>query len=469
MEELDLKSLFESIWKKKSLIILLVIIGAILGFTFNKYYTTPKYKSTVTFLLAQTGSSSSDSSITASDVTLNSKLVENYSELIKSDSVISEALKQLNIQMSIPDLQKNITVDSKKSTEFIQLSVATEQKDLSPLIANKIVEVFTEKVKQIYKVENVHIVDSAIEPTSPYNITPTKYALIGACVGLVIALAIIFIINSFDDSLKSDKDIERALGLKTLATFRKQSKSTGLSWNPKDDYVEGFKVLRTNLQFVNRSKDIKVISVTSTLPGEGKSWVSANLALAFAKADYKVLIVDSDMRKGTQNAIFKIAQAPGLSDLIKSNDDPANFNLIATKYIYKTQINNIFVIPSGKLTFDSSELLISNKVNKIVTTLKENFDIIIFDSTPSTLVTDASIISRIVDTTIIVTEFDKTKMSNLHHIRDQIEEVGGNIAGIVINKVPSKRDSYYYYGENVKKGSSKNSKNRPNNTRGSRH
>lgn len=469
MEELDLKSLFESIWKKKSLIILLVIIGAILGFTFNKYYTTPKYKSTVTFLLAQTGSSSSDSSITTSDVTLNSKLVENYSELIKSDSVISEALKQLNIQMSIPDLQKNITVDSKKSTEFIQLSVATEQKDLSPLIANKIVEVFTEKVKQIYKVENVHIVDSAIEPTSPYNITPTKYALIGACVGLVIALAIIFIINSFDDSLKSDKDIERALGLKTLATFRKQSKSTGLSWNPKDDYVEGFKVLRTNLQFVNRSKDIKVISVTSTLPGEGKSWVSANLALAFAKADYKVLIVDSDMRKGTQNAIFKIAQAPGLSDLIKSNDDPANFNLIATKYIYKTQINNIFVIPSGKLTFDSSELLISNKVNKIVTTLKENFDIIIFDSTPSTLVTDASIISRIVDTTIIVTEFDKTKMSNLHHIRDQIEEVGGNIAGIVINKVPSKRDSYYYYGENVKKGSSKNSKNRPNNTRGSRH
>lgn len=469
MEELDLKSLFESIWKKKSLIILLVIIGAILGFTFNKYYTTPKYKSTVTFLLAQTGSSSSDSSITTSDVTLNSKLVENYSELIKSDSVISEALKQLNIQMSIPDLQKNITVDSKKSTEFIQLSVATEQKDLSPLIANKIVEVFTEKVKQIYKVENVHIVDSAIEPTSPYNITPTKYALIGACVGLVIALAIIFIINSFDDSLKSDKDIERALGLKTLATFRKQSKSTGLSWNPKDDYVEGFKVLRTNLQFVNRSKDIKVISVTSTLPGEGKSWVSANLALAFAKADYKVLIVDSDMRKGTQNAIFKIAQAPGLSDLIKSNDDPANFNLIASKYIYKTQINNIFVIPSGKLTFDSSELLISNKVNKIVTTLKENFDIIIFDSTPSTLVTDASIISRIVDTTIIVTEFDKTKMSNLHHIRDQIEEVGGNIAGIVINKVPSKRDSYYYYGENVKKGSSKNSKNRPNNTRGSRH
>lgn len=113
MEELDLKSLFELIWKKKLLIISFVIIGAILGFTFNKYYTTPKYKSTVTFLLAQTGSAA-DSSITASDVTLNSKLVENYSELIKSDSIISEALNQLNIQMDIANLQKNITVESKK-------------------------------------------------------------------------------------------------------------------------------------------------------------------------------------------------------------------------------------------------------------------------------------------------------------------------------------------------------------------
>ena len=468
MEELDLKSLFELIWKKKLLIISFIIIGAILGFTFNKYYTTPKYKSTVTFLLAQTGSAT-DSSITASDVTLNSKLVENYSELIKSDSVISEALNQLNIQMDIADLQKNITVESKKSTEFIQLSVATEQKDLAPLIANKIVEVFTEKVKQIYKVENVHIVDSAIEAITPYNINPTKYALIGACIGLVIALAIIFIIYCFDDSLKDDKDIERSLGLRTLATFRKQSKNTGLSWNPKSDYVEGFKVLRTNLQFVNRSKDIKVISVTSTLPGEGKSWVSSNLALAFAKADYKVLIVDSDMRKGTQHIIFKIPQTPGLSDLIKSNDNPTDFKLIASKYINKTSINNIFVLPSGNFTFDSSELLISNKVNKLVETFKENFDIVIFDSTPCTLVTDAAIISRIVDTTIIVTEHEKTKMSNLKHIHEQIEEVGGNLAGIVINKVPSKRDGYYYYGENKKKKSNKSSMPNNNTNKRSRH
>jgi len=193
------------------------------------------------------------------------------------------------------------------------------------------------------------------------------------------------------------------------------------------------------------------------------------LALAFAKADYKVLIVDSDMRKGTQHIIFKIPQTPGLSDLIKSNDNPTDFKLIASKYINKTSINNIFVLPSGNFTFDSSELLISNKVNKLVETFKENFDIVIFDSTPCTLVTDAAIISRIVDTTIIVTEHEKTKMSNLKHIHEQIEEVGGNLAGIVINKVPSKRDGYYYYGENEKKKSNKSSMPNNNTNKRSRH
>ena len=105
----------------------------------------------------------------------------------------------------------------------------------------------------------------------------------------------------------------------------------------------------------------------------------------------------------------------------------------------------------------------------LVETFKENFDIVIFDSTPCTLVTDAAIISRIVDTTIIVTEHEKTKMSNLKHIHEQIEEVGGNLAGIVINKVPSKRDGYYYYGENEKKKSKKSSMPNNNKNKRSRH
>ena len=222
MEELDLKDLLKLIWKQKLLIILLVIVGGVLGFIYNKYYTTPKYKATTTFLLAQ-NINETDTSITSTDVTLNSKLVDNYSELIKSDAVLNETLNQLNLQMNIKELQNNITVEAKKSTEFIELSVATKQKELSPLIANKIMEVFTEKVKQIYKVENVHVVDPAVQSNTPYNINTTKYALIGAVIGLVISLTIIFIINCFDDSLKDDKDIERILGLRTLATFRKQT------------------------------------------------------------------------------------------------------------------------------------------------------------------------------------------------------------------------------------------------------
>ena len=298
--------------------------------------------------------------------------------------------------------------------------------------------------------ENVHIVDEAKVSNEPYNINPTKYALIGAAIGIVVAMIIIFLQNMLDDSIRNENDIEHQLGIKTLAKFRKQPKNTKLGWNPKYDYVEGVKALRTNLQFVKRDKNIKTIAITSSMPGEGKSWITTNLALAYAKADYKVCIVDADMRKGTQHIKLGIEQTPGLSDLIKGSDDINNIRLIFDKYIQPTRIENISLLPCGKNTFDSSELLISNKLNKLVDILKANFDIIIFDSTPGTLVTDATILCRLVETNIIVVEHEKTKMKELKRIKDLIESVGGDLAGVVINKISDgkKKKEYYYYGGN---------------------
>lgn len=127
MEELDLKDLLKLIWKQKLLIILLVIVGGVLGFIYNKYYTTPKYKATTTFLLAQ-NINETDTSITSTDVTLNSKLVDNYSELIKSDAVLNETLNQLNLQMNIKELQNNITVEAKKALNLLNFQLLLSKK-----------------------------------------------------------------------------------------------------------------------------------------------------------------------------------------------------------------------------------------------------------------------------------------------------------------------------------------------------
>ena len=220
---------------------------------------------------------------------------------------------------------------------------------------------------------------------------------------------------------------------------------------PKSPISEQFRILRTNIQFMNTNNKLKTLLVTSTLQGEGKSWVTANLAVTFAQAGKRVVIVDADMRKGRQYAIFEVSPRPGLSNYL-SGIDVNNGNEISddlSNYIQDTQIPNLYVIPAGNIPPNPSELLISTKMVSLLDRLKELCDLIIIDGTPSELVTDSIILSRIVDSTVIVTAHKQTKKDDLQKIVTNIQNVGGKIAGIVLNKVPVSAKKYeqsYYYG-----------------------
>lgn len=212
---------------------------------------------------------------------------------------------------------------------------------------------------------------------------------------------------------------------------------------PKSPISEVFKTLRTNLQFMSNKDKARTLLVTSTMPGEGKSWVTANLAVAFAQSNKKVLIIDSDMRKGRVHNIFETKIFPGLSNYLSEEASIID-------YLIKTDIDNLYIIPAGNVPPNPSELLSSERMVKGLEELKEEFDIIIFDSTPCMLVTDAVIISRIVDATLIVTSHKNTKIENLKEVQRNIENVGGKIAGVIINKIPVSlkkyKSKYYYYG-----------------------
>ena len=201
--------------------------------------------------------------------------------------------------------------------------------------------------------------------------------------------------------------------------------------DPKSPIAEVFKTLRTNMQFMSNKEETLTLLVTSTVPGEGKSWVTSNLAVAFAQTGKKVVIIDSDMRKGRLHNIFEIPIYPGLSNYLAETEE----NNEIEKFIYETEVENLSVIPAGNVPPNPSELLSSEKMVKGLEELKEKFDIILFDSTPCMLVTDAVIISRIVDYTIIVSSHKTTKIEDLKTVQKNIENVGGKIAGVVINKV----------------------------------
>ena len=221
--------------------------------------------------------------------------------------------------------------------------------------------------------------------------------------------------------------------------------------DPKSPISEVFRTLRTNIQFMNTKGKLKTILVTSTFPGEGKSWVASNLAVTFAQAGKKVVLIDADMRKGRQYNIFGISPIPGLSNYLSGIDidnEERDITDIAD-YVQDTEVDNLFVMPAGNIPPNPSELLISPQMVDLLEQLKDLCDIVIIDGTPNELVTDSLILTRLVDSTIIVTASKQTKKDNLRRAIQNIQNVGGKIAGVVVNKVPiaaKKYEQSYYYG-----------------------
>ena len=227
--------------------------------------------------------------------------------------------------------------------------------------------------------------------------------------------------------------------------------------DPKSPISEIFRTLRTNIQFINTNKKTKTLLVTSTLPGEGKSWIASNLAVTFAQTGKKVVLIDADMRKGRQYGIFDIPPTPGLSNYLSEIGIPKKDNvseeIIAC--IRKTVVPNLYIMPAGSIPPNPSELLVSPKMLQLLEKCKQVFDIVIIDGTPCELVTDAVILSRIVDSTIIVTAHKLTKKDGLERVIKNIQNVGGNLTGVVVNKMPISgkkyEKQYYYYGESSRK------------------
>ena len=217
--------------------------------------------------------------------------------------------------------------------------------------------------------------------------------------------------------------------------------------DPKSPVSETFRTLRTNIQFMNTNKRLKTLLVTSTMPGEGKSWVASNLAVTFAQAGRRVILIDADMRKGRVYSIFGVTPRPGLSNYLSGVGENDERNDLGN-YLRKTEIPNLYVMPAGNIPPNPSELLVTHQMRNLLEELKRECDIVIIDGTPSKLVTDAVILSRFTDSTIVVTAHNQTKKDDLAQVVKDIKNVGGHVAGVVYNKIPIASKKYnetYYY------------------------
>jgi len=207
---------------------------------------------------------------------------------------------------------------------------------------------------------------------------------------------------------------------------------------PKSNFAEDVKTIRTNLDFSKVDQNMKTILITSSIPGEGKSFISANLAASFAQNNKKVILIDCDLRKGVIHKRMNVNNV-GLSNLIAKGDLSD-----LDEYIQESDVKNLDVITRGIVPPNPSELLSSKAFKSIIKLLEGYYDYVILDGPPVTNLPDSLIMSTLVDKTLIVSSIGYTPLSLLQNTKKCLENVNAPIAGIIVNKVPVKKGGYYY-------------------------
>ena len=293
---------------------------------------------------------------------------------------------------------------------------------------------------------DVKIVDPAVAPTVPIGPQTPLHAFLGALLGLVASGGAVFLLEYLDRSVKSADDVRRAVGKPTLGNIPRLSSTAAsgalISWSdPYSAASEAFRTLRTNIRFAGVQKTLTTLLVTSAEPGAGKTTVAANLAVVCAQAGLRVVLVDTDLRMPHLHAAFGLDNLAGLTDLLLSNaEDPST-------YAQETEIDNLRVISSGPLPPNPAELLGSKRMEYVLKTIRRQADMVIVDSPPVLAVTDAAVLAPKADGVLLVARMHKTARDAVRHAAEALQQVGGEVVGVVLNGMPMPRSSFYrYYG-----------------------
>ncbi|HPG00587.1 MAG TPA: polysaccharide biosynthesis tyrosine autokinase [Kiritimatiellia bacterium] len=283
----------------------------------------------------------------------------------------------------------------------------------------------------------VEVVDTAEPPQRPVSPNLILNILISVFLGLAAGIGLAYFIEYLDTSVKTVDDVESYLGLPVLGVIPQKVRPL-VEEGPESPHAEAYRVLKTNMQFANKGATGGAFAVVSGGVGEGKSTTLFNLAYVCAQLGDKVLVVDSDLRRPIQHTILNMSNRFGLTNVLM-RDVPIE------EVIKPTSVPNLHFLPSGRLPRASLGLLDSQRMRELVKNLKARYDYVFFDSPPIMGVTDASILASEVDGVLLVVQYRKYPRIISSRARRMIENVGGNLLGVVLNNINILRDDYYYY------------------------
>ena len=293
-------------------------------------------------------------------------------------------------------------------------------------------------------VSKTRIIDSALVPTQPVRPNRLMMVLAGVLLGLIAGTALAFLRESLDNTIKSGEDIERYTAIPLYAVIPSVADWKKLS----SAFFEAFRVLRTNLRFLSAEKPNKIVVVTSSVSEEGKTTVASNLGRVIGKSEHKAVVLDLDMRSANLHTCFEVENRRGMSTLLTGQNT-------LEEVILQSGEKNLDIIPAGPKPPNPSELLLSERLEDVIQLLSSRYDYIILDTPPVGLVTDAMIVMKSADISLLVVKAGYTQKEFVRNLDKMVRQHQLEHLGIVLNDIELKNRSGYGYGYGYGYGSEK--------------
>lgn len=454
-----IRLLLSHIW----LIIVITVFGAGAAFGISKFLLPLQYSSHITmYVQSYTGITENANSV--NNISNSKQLVNTYMEVLKDDAVMNAVAEKLSKQFEENVLSQNFTINdggkitpasirsclaisSVTDTSAVKVTATAKNAEVAAAICNDLTQVAPQYVEEAVGVGSINTIDTAKVYNTPVAPNTMKNTMIGAAAGFMLIILIIFLIDFFDNTIK-DTD---TLGKKYNKAIIGDIQAFGDSKKKKDaddDYVkltdketpfhiiESYKSIRTNLSFALSTVEKKVFAVSSANPGEGKSTTSANIAIAIAQSGSHVLLIDADMRRSVQHKIFELVNKKGLSTAVSKMHTP-------DECIQKNVIENLDIMTAGPIPPNPSELLASDAMEQMLHALSEKYDVILIDTPPVNVVTDAMELAKTISGIVLVVRYGRTTDEDVDSVFKRVELANMNLLGFILNGVKSKHAGYY--------------------------
>lgn len=436
--------------RRSWLAVLLMTLLGMIGAAIFSFVVTPEYEAESRVYVST--QSAADLAELGQGSTYSQQIVQSFVEAATTSAVLTPVIEEVGLDETPGELASRVAVTNTEGTVIIDLVVTDESPEQAADIANALTSSLADVVEDVTPQtdgENPVMVTTLQEATVPtssvFPTIPLNLAL-GLALGLGVGVGLALLREALDTKVRGERDIELITDKPILGHIaydpKVRSRPLIVHSAPHAPRAEAFRVLRTNLQFIDVDEKLHSVVVTSSLEAEGKTTTAANLAITMRDAGYRVLIIDADLRRPALARYFGLEGAIGVTDVLLGQADLAD-----AVQLWGAEGEELSVLPSGTVPPNPSELLGSRLMKGLLNELSTYYDLIILDAPPLLPVTDAAVLTSRTNGAIFVTAAGRVKRDQVKAAIGNVEAAGGQLLGIVATMLPTKGPDAYNYGQ----------------------